>query len=177
MAEFPLQEVIDESNARIEWKPFELRPEPQQRLRPEGEYLQTTWENSVLPLAEKMDVEMHLPDVSPQPYTHLAHEGFQFAREQNLSHDYNWAVFGAFFQEGQDIGNIDVLTDIAATLGLDEKAFNQALNQRTYRDKHQEELEYARQNKIQAVPTFLVNGTRLQGLVSKNELRRAIDHA
>jgi len=122
-------------------------------------------------------VNIKLPDVSPQPYTHLAHEGFQFAREQNCPNEYNQAVFRGFFQQGRDIGNIDVLTDIARTVGLEPDAFKRALENRSYRETHQQELQYADQNNVRAVPTFLLNGNRLRGLVSKSELNQAIDRA
>ena len=34
--------------------PFELRPYPHPTLRPEGEYLQRAWSQSVYPLARQM---------------------------------------------------------------------------------------------------------------------------
>ena len=61
--------------------PVRAAPEPQPTLRPEGDYLQQAWARSVYPLAGRLGVEIHLPPVSPQPHTHLAWEGFQFARE------------------------------------------------------------------------------------------------
>ena len=36
--------------------PFELRPEPHPTLRPEGEYLQRAWSQSVYPIARQMGV-------------------------------------------------------------------------------------------------------------------------
>src|ERR1700736_4890236 len=81
LAEFPFREAIKGKDVEDEWMPFELRPEPQPTLRPEGEYLQRAWSQSVYPIAERMGVPIALPPVSPQPYTHLAFEGYQFARE------------------------------------------------------------------------------------------------
>ena len=52
--------------------PFELRPYSAPTLRPDGAYLQTAWQRSVYPLAERLGVEIKLPTVSPQPYTRLA---------------------------------------------------------------------------------------------------------
>jgi hypothetical protein len=34
--------------------PFELRPEPHETLRPEGDYLQRAWQQSVYPIARSM---------------------------------------------------------------------------------------------------------------------------
>src|SRR5436305_12071715 len=101
--------------------PFELRPYPNTTLRPEGDYLQRAWAQSVYPLARRMGVPITLPRVSPQPHTHLAFEGYQYAREHGKGNAYNHRVLEAFFRDGQDIGDIGVLTRPAAEVGRDEK--------------------------------------------------------
>ena len=80
LAEFPLQEAVRGKDVAIEWLSFELRPEPVPTLLPEGDYLQRAWSQSVYPIARRMGVPIVLPDVSPQPRTTLAFEGYQFAR-------------------------------------------------------------------------------------------------
>src|SRR6187455_88743 len=113
--------------------PFELRPYPAETLRPDGDYLQRAWRQSVYPIARRMGVPIGLPPVSPQPHTHLAFEGFQFAREHGKGNEYNHRVLTAFFVEGRDIGDVGVLTTLAGEVGLDEAAFETALRERTYR--------------------------------------------
>src|SRR5947208_3604901 len=117
--------------------PFELRPEPHPTLFPEGDYLQRAWQQSVYPLAQRMGVPITLPQVSPQPHTHLAFEGYQYAKEHGKGNEYNHRVLEAFFVESQDIGSIDVLTKLASEVGLDKKDFEQALQSRKYREVHQ----------------------------------------
>src|ERR1043165_3166540 len=123
--------------------PFELRPEPHPTLRPEGEYLQKAWAQSVYPLAQRMGVVIKLPQVSPQPHTHLAFEGFQYAKEHGKGNEYNHRILETFFVEGQDIGNINVLTKLAGEVGLNEKEFEQALRSRKYREVHRQALRHA----------------------------------
>ncbi len=67
-------------------------------LAPEGQYLQTAWKRSVYPLAERLGVEIKLPTVSPQPYTNLAFQGLEFAKDRGKGDAFNDAVFRAFFQ-------------------------------------------------------------------------------
>src|SRR3954464_4695802 len=110
--------------------PFELRPPPTETLRPEGDYLQRAWRQSVYPIARKMGVPIKLPEVSPQPHTHLAFEGFQYAKEHGNGNQYNHRAMEAFFAEGQNIGEIDVLTKLADEVGLDGKEFGEALRNR-----------------------------------------------
>jgi hypothetical protein len=98
--------------------PFELRPEPHPTLPPEGEYFQRAWSQSVYPIARKMGVPINLPPVSPQPHTHLAFEGYQYAKQHGKGNEYNHRVLTAVFVERQDIGQIDVLTRLAGEVGL-----------------------------------------------------------
>ena len=160
----------------MEWQPFELRPFPTPTLRPEGQYLQTAWAQSVYPLAARMGVPIRLPPVSPQPYTHLAFEGYQYAREHGKGNEYNHRVLAAFFQEGQDIGRVDVLTRLAGEAGLGEREFREALETHRYEDAHRRALHHAYYEAgITSVPTFVVGDRVLTGLQSKEDLERAID--
>ncbi len=154
--------------------PFELRPEPHPTLRPEGDYLQRAWQQSVYPLARRMGVEIHLPPVSPQPHTHLAWEGFQFAREHEKGNQYNDRVLRAFFVEGRDIGSSEVLAELAGEVGLDAVAFRDALDRRRYRDAHRAALRRAHDLGITGVPAFEIGGRLLVGVQPREALAAAI---
>jgi predicted DsbA family dithiol-disulfide isomerase len=176
LGEQPLKEAIKDKDVEIEWMPFELRPYPNETLRPEGDYLQNTWKQSVYPMAEQMGVHIVLPNVSPQPYTHLAFEGYQYAKEKGKGNEYNDRMFRAFFQEEQDIGDIDVLTKLAGEIGLDEKEYREALETRKYKEAHKKALEHAyNEAKIQAVPTFVIGETKVVGVRSKETFEQIID--
>jgi predicted DsbA family dithiol-disulfide isomerase len=157
--------------------PFELRPYPQATLRPEGDYLQRAWSQSVYPLAERMGVDIRLPSVSPQPHTHLAFEGFQHAKKHGKGNEYNHRLLRAFFQEDQDIGQIDVLADLAADVGLSADEFRQALETRKYRELHEQALQHAYEVGISAIPAFVIGGQMLSGVQPKETIERMIEQA
>ncbi|WP_088006969.1 DsbA family oxidoreductase [Indiicoccus explosivorum] len=176
LAEQPLQEAIEGKDVDVEWMPFELRPYPNETLRPEGDYLQSTWEQSVYPIAKSMGIDIVLPNVSPQPHTHLAFEGFQYAKEHGKATAYNNRMMKAFFQEQEDIGNIDVLTRLAGEIGLDEAEYRKALETRQYEEAHQKALDHAYEEAdITAVPTFVIGETAIAGLHSKETIEQLID--
>jgi predicted DsbA family dithiol-disulfide isomerase len=155
--------------------PFELRPEPHPTLRPEGDYLQRAWQQSVYPLARRMGVPVTLPPVSPQPHTHLAFEGFQYAKEHGKGNDYNHRVLRAFFVEGRDIGSIDVLTKLAGEVGLDEKGLGEALRTRKYREAHQQALRHAyAEAGVSGVPRFVIGNQVLTGLQDRETLEAVV---
>ncbi len=158
--------------------PFELRPEPHPTLRPDGDYLQRAWQQSVYPIARRMGVPITLPKVSPQPHTHLAFEGYQCAKEHGKGNDYNHRVLEAFFLESQDIGDIGVLTRLAGEVGLDVKQFGEALRTRKYRDAHQRALRHAYEEAgVSGVPMFVIGGQALTGLQDRGTLEAVIEQA
>ena len=156
--------------------PFELRPEPHPTLRPESDYLQRAWAQSVYPLARRMGVPVTLPPVSPQPHTHLAFEGYQYAREHGKANEYNHRVLEAFFVEGRDIGQIDVLTRLAGEVGLDEKSFEAALKSRKYQEAHRRALRHASPEAgVTSVPMFVIGGQAFTGLQDREPLEAVVE--
>jgi predicted DsbA family dithiol-disulfide isomerase len=129
-------------------------------------------------MAERMGFKMVLPKVSPQPHTHLAFEGFQYANEQGKGNEYNHRMFTAFFQEEQDIGDVEVLTALAGEVGLNQDEFKKALETRKYKETHQQALQHAYQEaQITAVPTFIIGKRVLRGLYDKEALEQVIEEA
>ena len=176
LAEFPLREAVRGKDVEVEWMPFELRPYPNETLRPEGDYLQRAWTNSVYPIARQMGVPIKLPAVSPQPHTHSAFEGFQFAKEHGKGGEYNHRVLTAFFVESRDIGDIGVLTKLAGEVGLNETEFEQALTSRKYREAHQRALRHAYEEAGgNGVPMFVIGDQTLTGLQDRATLEAVIE--
>jgi len=175
LAKKPLEEAIEGKDVKLEWMPFELRPYPNQTLEPEGDYLQNAWNQSIYPMAEQMGVQIVLPKVSPQPHTHLAFEGYQYAKEQGKGIDYNDRMLRAFFQEEQDIGDIEVLTKLAGEIGLDQNQYRDALETRKYKEIHQQALKLAYSTNITAVPAFVIGETQVSGMRSKETFEEIIN--
>ncbi|WP_172372831.1 DsbA family oxidoreductase [Sporosarcina jiandibaonis] len=176
LAKKPLDEAIEGKDVEVEWMPYELRPYPNETLKPEEHYLQSTWKQSVFPMAEQMGIDIVLPSVSPQPHTHLAFEGYQYAKEQGKGNEYNERILRAFFQEDLDIGDIEQLTRLAGEIGLDEKKYREALETRKYKEAHQQALQHAyNEAGITAVPTFVIGDTKVPGIRSKEMLEQIIN--
>ena len=176
LAEQPLGEAINGKEVEVEWVPYELRPYPNPTLRPEDQYLQTTWAQSVYPMAERMGIDIRLPDVSPQPHTHLAFEGFYYAVENGKGTAYNERLLKAFFQEGLDIGDVEILTKLAGEVGMDETEYREALESHKYKETHHLALEHAYERAdITAVPTFIIGETKIAGIHSRESIEELIE--
>lgn len=81
----------------------------------------------------------------------------EFARDEGKFHEYHEAVFKAYFTDGKDIGNTEVITEILNELGLDTKKFEDALKQGLYEDRLEQANRAAHENEINSTPTFIIN--------------------
>lgn len=139
----------------IVWRAFELRPEPVPTLDPRGDYLERAWRTSVYPLAEKLGVTMKLPPV--QPRTRLAHEAAHWARSQDRFEDYHDEVFRAFFERGEDIGDVAVLASLALNLGMDSDALQRTLETHEFKNNVLDDERAATRFGVTGVPAFIAN--------------------
>jgi predicted DsbA family dithiol-disulfide isomerase len=176
LAERVIEDVIKEQDIEINWRAFELRPDPVPTLRVEDPYLAHIWKQSIYPMAKRLGVPIKLPTISPQPRTDKAFEVFTMANEQGLGHSFSMRAMKAFFQEEKDLGNPEVLADLGAEVGLEREAVLNALSKSTYRELHREALRHAHEDMgITSVPTIVVGRQVFHGVPTTDELQRAID--
>jgi predicted DsbA family dithiol-disulfide isomerase len=160
----------------IVWRAFELRPEPAPTLDPAGDYLRRAWETSVYPLAARLGVTMRLPPL--QPRSRLAHEAAHWARTLGRFEDFHAAVFRAFFERGEDIGDAGTLASLASRIGLDADSLLAALASREFTESVVADEREARALGVTAVPAFIANRrAALSGVQTAENLRRLIEHA
>ena len=162
-----------ESRVNIHWTAFELRPHPVPTLDPDGDYLNSAWQEHVYPLAEKMGFTMKQPPV--QPRTRLAHAAAKWAADNGRFEAFNIALFKAFFQDGLDIGKLEILAQIAEKLDMDPNALEFEAQMDSYVRKVLHDQERAKQINVRAVPAFVSNGKVLAaGVQSLSQLQHLV---
>jgi predicted DsbA family dithiol-disulfide isomerase len=139
---------------KVVWRAFELRPDPKPTLDPDGEYLHTTWNRSVYPMAEQRGMRLKLPPV--QPRSRLALEAAAFADSHGRFATMHEALFRGFFEQGRDIGDIEVLCAIAREAGLDPKALRQALQEGRHTAEVLEDERLAQALGVSGVPILIL---------------------
>lgn len=138
----------------VDRRAYELRPYPVPTLDPDGEYLRRVWNASVYPMAALLGMTLRLPPV--QPRSRRALEAAEFARERGSHDAMHTAIFEAFFEKGQDIGEIEVLVHIGASVGLDPEELRAALEEGRYTGKVLADEELAGRLGVGSVPTMFV---------------------
>lgn len=176
LAESLLREAIEGKDIKITWRPHELRPFPEPTLKVEDGYLPSIWKRAVYPMAKKLEVDIKLPSISPQPRTDKAFEAFAFAEQQGLGDAFSMAALSAFFQKDLNIGNIDVLVKIGEEIGVDGKKLRESLEKNEFTQAHKDAIRKAKQeDQIKVVPTVIIGTDRYEGVPSKQWIDLALE--
>ncbi len=151
-----LERIKQEFGEKVEivWRAFELRPEPEPTLDPKGDYLRDTWARAVYPMAADRGIKLQLPPV--QPRSRLAHQAAEFAREKGRHAEMNHALFVAFFEEGKDIGNTEVLLEVGEKAGLDRAELKEALDSGRHLEAVRSDQQLAHELGLTGVPALVL---------------------
>lgn len=162
VAKEALKEALKEEGlkANITLQPLELTEEPSPPVDTfHDEKSKSRYQVLVKPCKE-LGLDMKLPpQVCPRPYTRLAFEGYFYALDKGKGEDFSDKVYRAYFIDEKDIGDREILSGLAAEVGLDREDFKEALIKGVYRDKEKEAVRHSKEKlKVSVVPTLYING-------------------
>ena len=112
----------------------------------------------VLARAEAAGLTLNLGTITRTPNTLDAHRLIHWAGIEGKQNDAVMALFAAYFEQGRDIGDPEVLADLADGLGMDAAVVAKLLKGDADRDFIKTRDAQFRQMGITSVPTFIVNG-------------------
>ncbi len=153
-----LQEEFD-----VEFDPFAYDLKP--GLPPEGLPRERVYAGRVYPpgyvdnmreIARQSGIEMKRPAIIPN--TRKAHEATEYARDGGRLPEFHRAVFKAYWEDERNIGDTEVLADVASSCGLNGAALQEALVDGRYTDRVREQMEWGRAAGVTGVPTVIFNG-------------------
>ncbi|MEM9968172.1 MAG: DsbA family oxidoreductase [Pseudomonadota bacterium] len=149
----------------IEWHPFQLNPD----MPPEGmdrrSYLEGKFGGKegavrayapVLEHAQKAGLEINFEQMRRTPNTMNAHRLIHWAGVEGQQTAAVDALFHAYFVEARDIGDLEVLADIADGVGLDAAVISRLLKSDVDREEISARDRHSRKMGVTSVPTFIV---------------------
>jgi predicted DsbA family dithiol-disulfide isomerase len=161
-----LKEEID---VDVDWRSFELRPgTPEEGIPRERK----TVSDSVKRLAE--EVELDFKPRSTISNSKLSFKTGEFTKTKDKFEEYHEAVFKAYFQEGKNIGDINVIEEIIAEIGLDKKEFGDYLKSNIAGEILEKHKREAMEEGIYAVPTFIVGNKMIIGAQPYETLKEIV---
>jgi len=106
-----------------------------------------------------------------------AHEAALWADEHGDGEAFRRAVYRAYFVDGLNIGQADVLAELARANGLDGEALRAALAAGEYRARVEEQFGYARQAGITGVPAYVAGNYLMVGAQPYEVYEKLVDAA
>lgn len=100
-------------------------------------------------------------DIAVRANTFLAHRLLSYALKQHgtaVQIPLKERIMDAYFTDGKNIGDIDVLADCAESAGIDRLVAHTFLSGDEFVDEVRSEIAEAAEYGVTAVPTFVING-------------------
>lgn len=160
-------EAEPEHPFEIEWHPFQLNPDMPLEGMDRRAYLEGKFggkEQAVKVYAQideharDVGLELDLGGIKRTPNTLNAHRLIHWAGIEQRQSMVVSAMFRAYFKEGRDIGEIEVLADIADTCGMDAALVQRLLATDEDLEGIREKDAGFRKMGVNSVPTYIIAG-------------------
>lgn len=155
-----------QEDLRIVWQPFQLNPTMPPQGMVQRSYLAAKFggperaerQNERLRQTGREEgIKFNFAAIERTPNTVNSHRLIHYAELAGRQDPIVEALFHAFFCDGLDVGNLDILADIGAANGLDGYELRRYLQSDDDRSHIQTLDEKARQAGITGVPCFVVD--------------------
>ncbi|MFC3478277.1 DsbA family oxidoreductase [Halobacterium litoreum] len=174
-----------EDELAIDWQPFDLRA---QKRNDDGsidhdvddgkdeEYYEEAKQN-VERLKEEYGADEMTVDISRDVDSLPAQVASFYVNEEYPESwlDFDVAIFEALWEDGRDIGDRDVLADLAEDAGLDGDEIREVAGDEEWRNRLREQFSEARERGVSGVPTFAYDGYGARGAVPPEQLERLVE--
>lgn len=151
----------------IEWHPYQLNPEMPAGGMDRRTYLEQKFGGKdaavkayapVVEHAKKAGLTINFDAMKRTPNTLDAHRLIHWAGIEGRQTAAVSALFKAYFVEARDIGDAEVLADVADGIGLDASVIGRLLATDADVEAIRERDSHSREMGISSVPTFIVAG-------------------
>jgi predicted DsbA family dithiol-disulfide isomerase len=151
----------------VHWNPFQLNPDMPQEGRDRASYRLMKFGNAervreidarVTGAAANVGLDFHLDQIQRTPNTLDAHRLIWLAGREDKQDRVVEALFIAYFTQGHDIGDHDVLADCAAQAGMDRTAVADFLAGDVAAKEMLAADRAAREAGVNGVPSFFLDG-------------------
>lgn len=151
----------------VEWHPFQLNPEMPEGGMDRRAYLEAKFGGKegavrayapVVQAAEEAGLKIDFEGMQRTPNTIDAHRLIHWAGIEGRQTAAVAALFKAYFEEARDIGDREVLADIADSIGMDAAVVSKLLASDADIEDIRKRDAHSREMGVNSVPTFIVAG-------------------
>ncbi len=156
--------LVPEAEVSVRWRPFFLDPSiPPEGLdrrdymvKKFGEERLKTIHDPLIAAGRADGVPYQFDKILRTPNTHNAHRVIRWAADAGVQPEIVEALFLAYWRDGRDVGDLEVLADIAGQGGLHGKRVKRDLASDLDKIEVFSEVQQAQSMGVQGVPTFIL---------------------
>jgi len=185
-----LKQALDQRpglDVTLQWRPFQLQP----NLPSDGRNFRTvleqkfgSWDRArqmfdrIRKMGDEEGLTFDFDAIEVAPNTADAHRLVLWAQEQDAGDAMATALFQAYFSEGRNVSDRDVLVACAKDIGLDAEAARSLLEEEKYADEVRASQQQAQRQGITGVPCYVFGGKHaVMGAQPVGVLTEALDDA
>lgn len=177
-------------DVRVVWRPFQLYPNLPATGMDRNEYLARRYGEKadraraprlIVEEGEDAGIAFDYAAIGRMPNTLTAHRLLDYAERRSgaeAQHELAEVLFGYYFCEGRDVGDVATLCQAAAQVGLDALEARRYLDERADEDSMRERIRSAFEIGVVSVPCYLLGGGfMLPGAQSSEVMVQFIERA
>ena len=162
--------------------PYQLNPDMPNEGIAREKYLEIKFggKDYAAPMYENMrlkgnasGVNLNLDKIKKTPNTVLSHLLIILSEQFNLQNEIKEKIYQSYFIDGLDIGNINILVDIAKANNIAENIFKDFINEKNI-ELINSKLSVAKEKNINGVPFFEIGKDFISGAQSSIQLENVI---
>jgi predicted DsbA family dithiol-disulfide isomerase len=152
---------------QVSWRPFQLNPDLPNGGMARDDYLHAKFGgadraarvySAVLQAGREEELHFNFAAIRHQPNTFDSHRLVRWAASAGVQGKVVERLFHRYFLEGADLGDREVLLDIAGQCGMDADLVDDLYRRDADAELVRQEEAVARKMGINGVPCFIVNG-------------------
>lgn len=172
-----LKKLQQELDFDVEWKAFEIHPEtPKEGVKTADyfpNYDMKKMKNHIENFGKDVGMKLNGNVLANSKLSLATNE---FAKEMGKFNEFHEAIFKANFEDGENIGDIDVLLTIAQSIGFNKEELSQYLDDQKNLKAIDESSAQAKKLGITGVPSFIINNKMVVGAQSTEVLKEFIEN-
>ena len=160
-------DLADDVKVTLIFRPYELDPNiPKNGLDSKEYYAKRhslsadrrrTMRDALLEQGKGDGIEFNFENISIRPNSFNAHRLVHWAQGQNKALEAKEALFQAYFSDQRDIGNSEVLVEIAGEIGLDKSIVRDLIDSDADVSRVREEESVFQRMGVYGVPTYIAD--------------------
>jgi predicted DsbA family dithiol-disulfide isomerase len=177
-----LRKMKREFELEVDWRGFEIHPDwpatgiPAEKIygKMDPDSRKSAWER-ISTMAT--DIGLTMRPSSTLTNSHNALAATEYAIASDKGEQFEERVYRAYFEDGSNIGDVEVLKTLGAEVGLDPALIIAAIESPKVQLRLKNNTMVAHQHGVSGVPTFFIGNYPLVGAQSEDTMRKILTRA